>query len=94
MKHYGSTSTPVIYDPQLPDDVREVSTEDAHAMARRLAREEGLMVGVSAAANVVAALRVAESLNRGTVVTVLCDGAAKYLSLPFWDESDETGGAV
>ncbi len=92
MKHYGSTSVPGIYDPQLPDEVREVATEDAHAMARRLARDEGLMVGVSASANVVAALRVAETLDRGTVVTVLCDGAAKYLSLSFWDETDDAYG--
>jgi cysteine synthase B len=88
-KHYASAIVPGIYDPTLADETVEVSTEDAHAMVKRLAREEGLMVGVSAAANVVAALRVAERLETGTVVTVLCDGAAKYLSLPFWD--DDTG---
>ncbi len=87
-KHYASAIVPGIFDPALPDETVEVSTEDAHAMVKRLAREEGLMVGVSAAANVVAALRVAERLERGTVVTILCDGAAKYLSLPFWDETD------
>lgn len=89
MKHYGSTSTPGIYDPTLADAVAAVRTEEAHTMARRLGREEGLMVGVSAAANVVAALRVAASLESGTVVTVLCDGAAKYLSLPFWEATGE-----
>jgi cysteine synthase B len=88
-KHYASAIVPGIFDPTLPDETVEVSTEDAHAMVKRLAREEGLMVGVSAAANVVAALRVAERLETGTVVTVLCDGAAKYLSLPFWDESSQ-----
>jgi len=66
-----------------------VSTEDAYAMVKRLAREEGLLVGVSAAANIVAALRVAATLDAGTVVTILCDGAAKYLSLPFWDEGKD-----
>jgi cysteine synthase B len=88
-KHYASAIVPGIFDPTLPDETVEVSTEDAHAMVKRLAREEGLMVGVSAAANVVAALRVAERLETGTVVTILCDGAAKYLSLPFWDGSSQ-----
>lgn len=86
MKHYASAIVPGIYDPTLPDETIAVDTEDAYAMVKRLAREEGLMVGVSAAANVVAALRVAETLDAGTVVTILCDGASKYLSLPFWSE--------
>lgn len=50
------------------------------------------MVGVSAAANVVAALRVARELRRGVVVTILCDGAAKYLSDRFWDDGDGRDG--
>lgn len=86
MKHYASAIVPGIYDPSLADAIAEVSTDDAYAMVKRLAREEGLMVGVSAGANVIAALRVAESLDAGAIVTVLCDGAAKYLSLPFWSE--------
>jgi S-sulfo-L-cysteine synthase (O-acetyl-L-serine-dependent) len=88
-KQYASSIVPGIYDPSLADAIAEVSTDDAHTMVKRLAREEGLMVGVSSAANVVAALRVAETLDAGTVVTIFCDGAAKYLSLPFW-ESGET----
>ena len=59
-------------------------------MARRLAHEEGLLVGISAAANVVAATRIAESLNDsgrpGTIVTILCDGGQKYLSEHFWND--------
>jgi len=89
MKHYASAIVPGIYDPSLADEIAEVSTDDAYAMVKRLAREEGLMVGVSTGANVVAALRVAEMLDAGAVVTVLCDGAAKYLSLPFWDEGND-----
>jgi len=89
MKHYASAIVPGIYDPSLADAIAEVSTDDAYAMVKRLAREEGLMVGVSAGANVAAALRVAESLDAGAVVTVLCDGVAKYLSLPFWDEGND-----
>ena len=91
IKHYASAIVPGIYDPSVADAIEEVSTDDAHAMVKRLAREEGLLVGVSAAANTVAALRIAATLDAGTVVTIFCDGAAKYLSLPFWDENSDRG---
>ena len=55
-------------------------------MARCLARTEGLLVGISAAANVAAALEVARELDHGVVVTILCDSASKYLSDRCWDE--------
>lgn len=91
-KHMPSSIKPAIYDPDLADDNLWVETEDAYTMARRLAREEGLLVGVSAAANVWAAARVAERLasegRSGFVVTVLCDGGQKYLSERFWNEQD------
>ena len=81
---------PRIYDPALADDNLWVDTEDAYDMARKLARQEGLLVGISAAANVVAATRVAESLSNegqsGVVVTILCDGGQKYLSEDFWND--------
>ncbi|MBV9303791.1 MAG: cysteine synthase family protein [Acidobacteriaceae bacterium] len=87
-KHMPSAIKPAIYDPELADDNLWVATEDAYAMARRLAREEGLLVGISAAANVLAASRVARELadhgRSGVVVTILCDGGQKYLSEPFW----------
>ncbi|MCS6840011.1 MAG: cysteine synthase family protein [Roseiflexaceae bacterium] len=93
VKHMASTTlVPGIYDPTLADGIIEVRSEDAFAMARHLARTEGLMVGISAAANVVAALRVAHELRRGVVVTILCDGAAKYLSDRFWDDGDGRDG--
>ena len=89
MKHYQTALVPEIYDPTLADETVEVATEDAQSMARRLAREEGLFVGVSAGANVLAALRYARTLPRGSVVvTVLCDGGGRYLSEEFWEESD------
>jgi len=70
-----------MWDPALADEVMAVSTADAKAMARRLAREEALFAGTSAGANVVAALRVAERLGAdATVVTLLCDSGLKYLS--------------
>jgi cysteine synthase B len=88
MKHMGSQMVPAIYDPTLADEETTVETEKAYAMCRRLAREEGVFVGPSAAANVVAALQVARERTSGpaTIVTVLCDGGEKYLSQPFWSE--------
>ena len=89
-KHMPSSIHPGIYEPGLADENLWVETEDAYGMARSLARDEGLLVGISAAANVVAAARVAKELadagRTGTVVTVLCDGGQKYLSEPFWNE--------
>lgn len=86
LKHMATAMQPEIYDPALADEELFVDTEDAYDMVRRLAREHGLMVGVSSGANVCAALRVARSLREGWVVTVLCDGAEKYLSERFWDD--------
>jgi cysteine synthase B len=77
---------PAIYDPALADENITVDTEDAHAMVKRLAREEGLLVGISSGANVVAALRVARAAGSGVFVTVFCDSADKYLSDKFWTE--------
>lgn len=65
-----------------------ISTSDAYAMTRRMAREEGLMVGPSAGANVAAAARLARSIDVGTVVTILCDTGSRYLSDSFWDEPE------
>lgn len=86
MKHMASAIVPRIYDPELAHEAREVATEEAYAMARRLARGLGLLVGISSGANVAAALRLAQEIDRGTVVTMLCDGADKYLSERFWLE--------
>jgi len=86
MKHIETAIVPGIYDPTIAHENLEVSTEDAIAMVKTLARREGWFVGISAGANIVAALRVAAQLNEGVVVTILCDSAAKYLSDKFWDE--------
>jgi cysteine synthase B len=94
MKHMASAIVPAIYDPSLADRNIEVETEAAYRMAKQLAREEGVLVGVSAAANVAAALRIAEEIaaNRPerlqdtVIVTILCDSADKYLSERFWEE--------
>jgi cysteine synthase B len=85
MRHLKTTIVPKIYDPNLADEFIEISTEDAQAMTRRLAREEGLFVGTSSGANVLAAIKLAKELPRGSVVvTVLCDGGARYMSEEFW----------
>ena len=89
-KHLASTMVPRIYDASLADDHLGIATEDAHAMAKRLAREQGLLVGVSAAAAIVGSLRVAESLRKqqpAVIVTILCDSGNRYLSERFWDET-------
>jgi S-sulfo-L-cysteine synthase (O-acetyl-L-serine-dependent) len=86
LKHMETAIVPGIYEPSLADEEVEVGTEEAHAMVKRLARREGWFVGISSAANVVAAMRVAERIDEGVIVTILCDDASKYLSEKFWDE--------
>jgi S-sulfo-L-cysteine synthase (O-acetyl-L-serine-dependent) len=80
LKHMPTAIKPGIYDPSFADETREVRTEDAHDMVLRLAREEGLFVGISSGAAAVAALRVAEELEAGIVVTLFPDAGYKYLS--------------
>lgn len=89
-KHMATAIVPRIYDPALADRNILIETEDAYKMVRRLAREEGILVGISAGGNVQAALQLAAELHaegrKGVIVTILCDGADKYLSEHFWDE--------
>jgi cysteine synthase B len=85
MKHMPSATVPGIYDASVADAQVVVGTSEAQEMARALARREGLFVGVSAGANVVAAVRLARTLRPGSVVvTVLCDAGSRYLSDDFW----------
>ncbi len=90
MKHMATAIVPPIYDPSLADRNVEMGTERAHAMARKLGRTEGLLVGVSAAGNVAASLQIAEEQaakgHDAVIVTILCDSADKYLSERFWEE--------
>ena len=86
-KHMASAIVPKIYDTKLADEDIGISTEEAYRMAKRLAREEGLLVGISAAAAVVGCLQVARKLDKSAVfVTILCDSGDKYLSERFWEE--------
>lgn len=89
-KHMASAIVPKIYDPGLADLDIGISTEDAHAMVRRLAREEGLLVGISSGAALVGCLQVARELvarkEKAVIVTIFPDAGDKYLSERFWDE--------
>jgi cysteine synthase B len=88
LKHMATAIVPPIYDPNLADWNIDMATERAYAMAKWLGRNQGILIGVSAAAAVCAALEIAEgeaALGReATVVTILCDSADKYLSERFW----------
>jgi cysteine synthase B len=84
LKHMESAIVPGIYDPSVADDDLRVESERAYEMVRRLAREEGLLGGISSGAALAATLQVARQLDRGVVVTVFPDGAEKYLTEKFW----------
>ncbi len=86
LKHMETAShVPEIFKTQFADETLGVATEDAQRMARRLTREEGLYVGVSAGASVCAALQLAQKINHGTIVVVGPDGGARYQSDKFWE---------
>ena len=90
LKYMAASIVPAIYNPHLADRALDVETEAAYAMVKRLAREEGLLVGISAAAAVVASLKIAAEESaagrQAVIVTVLPDAADKYLSERFWEE--------
>ena len=87
MKHMATTINPGIYDSSLIDETILVDTDDARQMTLRLAKEEGLFVGISSGGNVFASLELAKTLPKGSVViTVLCDSGFKYLSDSLWEE--------
>jgi cysteine synthase B len=91
LKHMPTAIVPGIYDETLADGNLWIETEDAYAMVRRLAREEGLLVGISSGCNVLAATMLARDLaargESAIIVTMLCDSADKYLSEHFWEEA-------
>ena len=84
LKHMESAMVPSIYDPSIADADLRVESEDAFEMVRRLAREEGVMAGISSGAAIAAVLQVAKGLKSGIIVTVCPDGAEKYLTEKFW----------
>jgi S-sulfo-L-cysteine synthase (O-acetyl-L-serine-dependent) len=88
LKHMPTAIVPGIYDEKIADDNLWIETEDAYRMTRWLGRHEGLLVGMSSGANAHAAREIAKRIKTGVIVTVLCDGATKYLSEPFWNDED------
>ena len=98
LKHMATAIVPPIYDPKLADWNIDMATERAYAMAKWLARNEGLLVGISSAAAVAASLEIAEAEaaahREAVVVTILCDSADKYLSEHFWSDPTAASGAL
>jgi S-sulfo-L-cysteine synthase (O-acetyl-L-serine-dependent) len=90
LKHMATAIVPKIYDPQLPDRQLAISTEESYAMVKRLARDAGLLVGLSSGTAAVASLLVARDLatkrEPAVIVTIFPDSADKYLSARFWEE--------
>jgi len=80
LKHLKTAINPQIYDSEIPNRTFEIQTEAAYAMVRRLAREEGLFTGISAGANALAAMRLAEEVEEALIVTLFPDAGFKYLS--------------
>ena len=86
LKHMESAIVPAIYDPALADEDVRVGTEEAFELTRRLARQEGVLVGISSGANLAGALQVARRSRNAVIVVIFCDGGDKYLSERFWEE--------
>jgi len=90
LKHMATAIVPKIYDPNLADQNIFMATERAYAMVKRLGRDSGILVGISAGAATAAALQLAEEAaahgREAVIVTILCDGAEKYMSERFWQE--------
>ncbi len=84
LKQMATSIVPGIYDEQFPDLQMEVKTEDAYAMVKRLAREEGLLAGISSGAALAAGLKLAASIQNGLIVMIFPDGGARYLDEEFW----------
>jgi cysteine synthase B len=89
MKHMESAIVPAIYDATLADIDLRVGTEDSYILTRRLAIEEGLLVGISSGAALSASLKVASTIEDGLIVMIFSDGGEKYLSERFWEDPPE-----
>ena len=92
LKHMESAIVPRIYDPSLADEDLRVDTEDAYQVVRRLATEEGILVGLSSGAALHATMQLAAALREGVFVTVFCDSGERYLTQQFWDEPLKSDG--
>ena len=86
LKHMETSIVPGIYDERFPDLQMEAKTEEAYMMVKRLAREEGLLAGISSGAALSAGLQIAASLKSGVIVMIFPDGGARYFDEDFWKE--------
>jgi cysteine synthase B len=86
LKHMETAIVPGIFDRSLLNRTLPINTEETFVMAKRLAREEGLFVGISAAAAALVATKIAAEIEHGVIVTIFPDSALKYLSDRFWTE--------
>ena len=86
LKHMATSIVPGIYDVRFPDWNLEVKTEEAYAMVKRLAQEEGLLVGISSGAALAAGLKAARELEDGVLVMIFPDGGSRYLYEQFWKQ--------
>jgi cysteine synthase B len=84
LKHMPTSIVPGIYDPNLPDETLFIRTEEAYRQVKRLAKEEGLLVGISSGAALAAALMVASRIQTGCIVMIFPDGGTRYLDETFW----------
>ncbi len=89
MKHMESAMVPAIYDATVADIDLRVGTEDSYILTRRLATEEGLLVGISSGAALSASLKIASTIEDGLIVMIFSDGGEKYLSERFWEDPPE-----
>ncbi|HEX9654352.1 MAG TPA: cysteine synthase family protein [bacterium] len=88
LKHMETAIVPGFYQPDLADENRTVSTEEAQRMVKRLAKDEGLLVGISSGAVLAIALKVANEIGSGFIVTIFPDSAHKYFDQNFWSENN------
>ncbi|HEX9340892.1 MAG TPA: cysteine synthase family protein [Thermoplasmata archaeon] len=87
VKRLEGSRVPGIWDPTLVDETMSVATEDAQAAVRRLAREEGVLVGTSSGAALDAAIRLAERIREGLIVAIFPDGGSMYLGERYWEKA-------
>jgi len=88
LKHMETAIVPGIYDPELADLNLEINTEDTKNMVKKLAKTEGLFVGVSAGAAALATVNVAKTISEGYIVTMFPDSGYKYFDQYFWSENE------
>lgn len=86
LKHMPTSIVPKIYDDTFADENEWIRTEDAQDMVKRAAREEGILIGMSAGAALFCAMKKAREAGKGVFVAVLCDTGQRYLDMEFWKE--------